>query len=42
MASTSTATPRGKALTLTAALVWKPLSPKKLTINSDAPLITLG
>ena len=42
MASTSTDTPRGKLLTLTAALVCIPASPNTFAIVSDAPLITLG
>ena len=42
MASTSTATPKGKLLTLTAALVCMPISPKTEAIKSEAPLITFG
>ena len=35
-------TPKGKLLTLTAALVCIPASPNIETIKSDAPFITLG
>ena len=42
MASTSTATPKGRLLTLTAALVCIPASPKTDAIKSEAPFITLG
>ena len=42
MASTSTETPSGKLLVLTAALACTPISPNIEAIKSDAPLITLG
>ena len=42
IASTSTATPKGKLLVLTAARVCVPLSSKTSFIKSEAPLITLG
>ena len=40
MASISTATPRGKALTPSAVLAWTPLSPKISANKSEAPLAT--
>ena len=42
IASTSTDTPRGKLLVLTAALVCIPASPNTEAIKLDAPLITFG
>ena len=42
IASTSTETPNGKLLVLTAALVCMPEFPNTATIKSDAPLITFG
>ena len=42
MASTSTATPKGKLFVLTAALVCLPISPKIEEIKSEAPFITFG
>ena len=42
MESISTAAPRGKELTLTAALVCLPLSPKMVDKISDAGFMTLG
>ena len=42
IASTSTATPKGKLLVLTAARVCVPFLPNTSLIKSDAPLITLG
>ena len=40
--STSTAAPKGKEFTLTAALVCLPLSPNIFEIKFDAPLIIFG
>ena len=42
IASTSTAAPRGKEFTLTAALVCIPFSPKTAEMSSEAPLTTFG
>jgi hypothetical protein len=42
IASTSTATPKGKLFVLIAALVCIPASPNIEAIRSEAPLITLG
>ena len=42
IASTSTATPRGKLFTLTAARVCSPFFSNILARMSDAPFITLG
>ena len=42
IASTSTATPNGRLLVLTAALACDPSSSNTLFIRSDAPFITFG
>ena len=42
IASTSTATPKGRLLELTAALACEPDSPNTFLIKSDAPFITIG
>ena len=41
-ASTSVATPSGRAATPTAERAWRPFSPKTSTIRSEAPLTTFG